>query len=110
MGRIFSQRLAQLVSASPGTTDLGQAPAGRKWVVKDITATQVGGLGWVVSGFNVLDGLGAVIFGVGSPFAVMSVTYHWHGSQTLEDGEHLFFQTAETGWSLRISGYELTEP
>jgi hypothetical protein len=64
----------------------------------------------VISGFGVLDGLGATIFGVESPFAVSSVTYHWHGTQTLEDGEHLFFNALGVGWSLRISGYELTEP
>lgn len=110
MANIYSQRMAQLVASSPGTTDLGQAPAGRKWVVKDIVATYVGGLAFPRSGFGVLDGLGATIFGVKSPFAVSGYSFHWAGTQTLEDGEHLYFQSDEGGWSLRVSGYELVEP
>jgi hypothetical protein len=110
MANVYSRRLAQLVSAPSGTTDLGHAPDGRKWVIKDINVTQLGGLGYPRSGFEVLDGLGAVIFAVNSPFAVMGWTYHWAGTQTLEDGEHCFFHADDLGWSVRVSGYELVEP
>lgn len=111
MPAVYSFRLAHLYLAPVGTNDLGAPPAGFKWIIKTICVSSYGGsIAAPRSGFDVIDGIGAPIFVVEQPFSVNGCSYDWSGTQTIESGEHVFFRVQETGWSMRMSGYELVLP
>lgn len=93
------------------TYDLGTPPDGYKWIIKDIVATHAAvGAGQPLIGFRLVDSDLVDIFSVNQPFAVAGHTFHYHGTQTIEVGEHIFLIPADTGWAVRVSGYRLSLP
>lgn len=88
-------------------------PSGYLWVVRDMyftVPTEVGYTWSHASGFEVTDHAGARLWNVTSPRAEMNVGYHWTGHQVVNTGDQLTVAIYDTGWTWRISGYQLTTP
>jgi hypothetical protein len=107
---VYSKMLTAVASSGVGTVGIGTPPAGHKWIIKDICATLGGGKAFPRLGFRLIDSFAVTIMEVTQPFAVTGVTFRWEGSQVVEYGTGLNLTTAEAGWSLRVSGYELVLP
>ena len=110
MAVVYSLLLARLFSAPSGVSALGTPPTGTKWVVKDIVATWSGGECASRGGFRFHDDDQVDIFTVEGPLAMTSYSFHWTGSQVIEYGQSLTLTTGESGWSVRVSGYQLVLP
>jgi hypothetical protein len=61
-----------------------------------------------LTGFQVEDLTGTVIWGAVPPRAVSNHPYHWEGRQVLHFGDGLHVRLRDDGWSLAISGYLFT--
>jgi hypothetical protein len=104
----YSDKLTEVHNATPGTTDLGTPLPGFKWVIKDMVATCVGAGLVPVSGFRLYTETAVTLWQIQYPLTVSGYTYHWFGSQTIEEFENVWLHTDDTSWDVRLSGYQLT--
>lgn len=93
-----------------GVTDLGTPLPGFKWVIKDMAVTHAGGMATPLGGFSVIDNVGIELYAVQAPWSVSGFTYHFTGTQTVEPFDNIYFNGVDAGWSIRVSGYQLTLP
>jgi len=87
-------------------------PAGYAWIVKDVMFSyQLLAEAVVpISGAFAISGLSLTpICGGGLLSLWAGIAYHWHGSQVFEYGDTLVAQYS-SGWSFRVSGFQLTLP
>jgi sugar lactone lactonase YvrE len=78
------------------------------WVVRDIVITNTGPWQVTANTLYVTDSGGAWIYGVQPPDGFNGRIYHWQGRQVLHNPQTLTIQAGGSGWSVRVSGYNLT--
>lgn len=93
-----------------GATTLGTVPSGFVWVVRDVTFFNSRGSAYGFAGVRLIDGTGACIAGVGPDQARGGVPIQVETRQLLVAGDILQAIALETGWSVRVTGYQLTLP
>lgn len=107
---VYSIAQASTGLLASGTTDLGGPPDGFVWVIRDMRMTNLD-VGLVYkNGFRVYDSNLTSLWTIQEPFAMAGPTFEWHGHQVIEGDQTISVTTGETGWELRISGYQLTLP
>jgi hypothetical protein len=62
------------------------------------------------SALTVIDGASVPLMLISSGAIQVGAQYHWEGRQVLESGDKLSAVIQGVYWSLRVSGYQLTNP
>lgn len=92
-----------------GEVIVGPPPSGFIWIVRDIDCRGVFASPWTAqTGFEISDAIGTMIFQATQ--CVSQKTYSWRGRQVLEAEDFLRLIGLDSGWSMRISGYQLSLP
>jgi hypothetical protein len=103
--------MGELQNAPLGLNDLGTVvPVGFRWIVTDIVLSADSSDATARTGAKVEDSAQVPIFEVSQPWAVSGETYHWVGRQVLENPDSLSLVCFDAGWSVRVTGYQLTLP
>jgi hypothetical protein len=111
MAAVYTKCLVEIFNPAPSVlTDLGTAPVGTKWVIKHMVASVGGAGGGYLAGFRVADTAQVILWHLAFPWILTGLSYNWEGTQALETGQHLFILALDSGWSLRVTGHELTLP
>ncbi len=98
-------------TAGPGTF-LFTVPSGFVWDVRDVIASNpepATGINGSLFGWYLITAIGSIPLFAMQP-AISSFPYHFTLRQLLGTGDGLTFGCSEAGWSLRVTGYELTLP
>jgi hypothetical protein len=102
--------LLEHLALAEGSTLLGGPPTGTKWVVREIHSLGPGPWYAAIGGWSLTDSENVEIAAVRPPVAVGGWPFEWAGRQVIEEGDTITVNTAEPGWQLRVSGYQLTLP
>lgn len=105
---VFSSLFFSAAACPSGLTVVGGPDNAHVWVVRDIVLNHVAAWYTEPSSISVTDAGGAYIFSVLPPDSVSGRLYHWQGRQVLPWPNTLDVHATTTGWSVRISGYNLT--
>lgn len=106
----YTQSLFETQSTAAGVTHLATVPAGKLWVVRDVTffyrpQDPAQGIGHaLLTSTNSL----AVIWGVGASDSVAGTVFHAELRQAVGPGDGLSSDCFRAGWSLRVTGYVFT--
>lgn len=107
MASVYSVRMYGGPVTTTGGVQLGQVPAGKVWIVRDISVSNVSPnpMNQIIIYVLLTAGNADVYRAPGIP-ARGSV--QWQGRQVLNPGEELWYYATETTARVMISGYELT--
>ena len=111
MANIYSVVMFQLGPGSfGGAYETTPVPDGYIWIVRDIDIKSPG-VPWTRTyGLNITDGEQAPLYVTDHHNAPGGTYSFWRGRQVLQAGDTLLITVVEAGWSIRISGYQLTAP
>lgn len=101
---------ANAVPNTGGPFELGAVPAGFVWVVRSVVAFNLQAWPLGLGGLQLLDNLGAVLWAVGKPEARSQKLYSSTVHQTMTTFDRLSAVTPDTGWTIRVSGFQLIAP
>lgn len=94
---------------SSGDQQLAQPPTGFRWVIRDIVMNfAAGGATVFYSPAYVHDGNGAIILASPGGRTTGFTTYRFDGHQVIDHPDWLWMYVPQDGWSLRVTGYELS--
>lgn len=118
MGNVYSINMGQGQIGDLGYTVLGPAPAGTRWIVRDIELVNA-----LLAPFPVQLSSGPVVgwyepeTEVITPWTFKSAavvptgqSIEWHGRQVCPDGWGVFLGGNMVDWYFSVSGYQLTLP
>ena len=110
MGTVYSYNLFSKLAIAAGEY-VQDVPAGTKWVVRDIVASNItNGPLWPLKGITFYGNLAAPIYIVGQDEACGSTDFHWRGNQVIESGGSLVVEAFDVDWAWTISGFQLSLP
>lgn len=108
---VYSKAFFDETGLTVGAHSIGPVPAGFVWVVRDIDSYNDGVTSAAVAGWSLSSVSGGAPFaGVPSGWAQCGQFYQWSGRQVIDEGDELALEAFGSGWSVRISGYQLTLP
>lgn len=111
MTSVYTVKLYSLPSTALGLNTSPAVPAGKRWVITDIYARSPGSLYTSTpGGLSVWSDDFANIFSAQRSEVCGARGYHWTGRQVLDVGDHITVAAGSAGWSVRITGFELTLP
>lgn len=110
MAGVYSQELFAIPAGGAATYELGGAPDGHIWVVRDIHHVNYRGVALGLTGWTLFDEVDIELAGWASPRAQTNDPRDWHGRQIVGEGTLLTLTTFDDGWSIRACGYQLTLP
>jgi hypothetical protein len=108
---VYSTLLADVngVNISAWQT-IGTVPLGFRWVVRSVVAFNPSRWFQGLWGLQLADSLFTQIWAVGMPVARGSRLFTAQVHQTMDPGDLLQSFTKDSGWNIRVSGFQLTLP
>ena len=110
MGVVYSDLLFDGTDLAEGGVAMGGPPTGYKWVLRDVHATLPGTWPYGAQGWGIYNLGGVELVACRPPAAVQGSAFDWQGRQIVEEGDSITFIALEFGWSVAVSGYQLTLP
>lgn len=109
---VYSRVLASVVVLGTTSTwiSIGSPPSGFRWVVRHAAVYNNHDAPFGARGILLGDEAFVPFWGVTGPNVAGSVLYEGTLHQTIMEGGQLTAFSNEPGWSIRVSGFELTLP
>lgn len=110
MANVYSQLLWQVASSIADGVHSGTVPTGFVWVVRSVCVTPPG-MPWGVSQrWQLVDETGCQLAGEPYGFSIAGETQTTDMHHVLNGGGFLAFDGPGGGFSIRVSGYQLSLP
>lgn len=106
--RSYTALLGQGLGLPEGWYSLFSVPAGELWVVRNMDAFLGSGPTLKTFGFYVSDQNEYPLWGVQLPYANGGVSYYWEGRQAFTESQGMMFYSLDTGWNIRVTGYQFS--